>query len=82
MLHSVTKYIAGHNDVLAGALIGRSELITEVFSTSLAFPLIYFQISKLHNVLGGVIDPFASYMIIRGMKTLKVSFLVFRIHTF
>jgi cystathionine gamma-synthase len=58
VLHSATKYLAGHNDVLAGALIGKTDLITKV--------------RQLHNVLGGVIDPFAAYMVIRGLKTLKV----------
>eukprot|EP00245_Coleochaete_scutata_P005499 TRINITY_DN1910_c0_g2_i1.p1 TRINITY_DN1910_c0_g2~~TRINITY_DN1910_c0_g2_i1.p1 ORF type:complete len:413 (+),score=55.01 TRINITY_DN1910_c0_g2_i1:23-1240(+) len=58
VLHSATKFLAGHNDVLGGCISGTTETISAV--------------RGLHNVLGGVIDPFASYMILRGMKTLEV----------
>jgi cystathionine gamma-synthase len=56
VLHSATKYLAGHNDVLAGALAGRADLVASV--------------RQLHNVLGGVIDPHAAYLVNRGIKTL------------
>ena len=42
ILHSATKYIAGHNDVLCGALCGSEKLVQEV--------------RKYHHVLGGVVD--------------------------
>eukprot|EP00741_Cyanophora_paradoxa_P021396 tig00021350_g20655.t1 len=58
VLHSGTKFLAGHNDVLAGALAGRKDLIARV--------------RALHGVLGGVIDPHAAYLLIRGMKTLHL----------
>ena len=58
VVHSATKYLAGHNDVLGGAVVGKEELIEAVRS--------------LHNVLGGVIDPHASYLFLRGLKTLKL----------
>mmetsp|Transcript_29854 Transcript_29854/g.41290 ORF Transcript_29854/g.41290 Transcript_29854/m.41290 type:complete len:472 (+) Transcript_29854:51-1466(+) len=58
VLHSATKYLAGHNDVLAGALVGSKSLVGEV--------------RKLHHVLGGVIDSHAAYMVLRGMKTLEL----------
>lgn len=58
VLHSATKYLAGHQDVMAGALAGRGDLIEKV--------------RKLHGVLGGVVDPHAAYLINRGMKTLSV----------
>jgi len=58
VLHSATKYLGGHNDVLAGALIGSSELIGRV--------------RELHGTLGGTLDPRASYLVLRGMKTLGV----------
>lgn len=58
VLHSATKYLSGHNDVLAGALCGPKELVDKV--------------RVLHNVLGGVIDPHAAYLVLRGMKTLQV----------
>ena len=43
VLHSGTKYLAGHNDVLAGALCGKSDLVA--------------QVRAMHNVLGGTLDP-------------------------
>src|SRR5262245_10654224 len=58
VLHSVTKYIAGHNDVLGGALIGKAGLIR--------------QIRDLHGVLGGVMDPHAAYLALRGAKTMSL----------
>lgn len=58
VIHSATKYLAGHNDVLAGAIAGRSDLVAAV--------------RAMHNVLGGTIDPHASYLLLRGMKTLDL----------
>lgn len=58
VLLSGTKYLAGHHDVLCGALVGRADLISLV--------------RKLQGVLGGVIDPQASYLLLRGMKTLAL----------
>lgn len=55
VLHSCTKYLAGHNDILAGAVLGRSELVEEV--------------RKLHKAMGGVIDPHCCYLLLRGLKT-------------
>lgn len=58
VLHSATKYLAGHNDVLAGALVGRTELISKV--------------REMHGTLGGTLDPHSSYLVLRGLKTLGV----------
>lgn len=58
VLHSGTKYLAGHHDVLCGALCGRADLIDTV--------------RGLHGVLGGVLDPHAAYLLLRGMKTLPL----------
>lgn len=58
VLHSATKYLAGHNDVLAGAIAGRSDLVAAV--------------RGMHNVLGGTVDPHAAYLLLRGMKTLEL----------
>ncbi len=55
VLHSCTKYLAGHNDILAGAVLGKSELVEEV--------------RKLHKAMGGVIDPHCCYLLLRGLKT-------------
>ncbi|MQL87009.1 hypothetical protein Taro_019543 [Colocasia esculenta] len=58
VLHSATKFIAGHNDVLAGCLSGSEELISKI--------------RLYHHVVGGVLNPNAAYMILRGMKTLHL----------
>jgi len=55
VLHSCTKYLGGHNDILAGAVLGRTELIDEV--------------RALHKAIGGVIDPHCCYLLLRGLKT-------------
>ncbi|XP_031396312.1 cystathionine gamma-synthase 1, chloroplastic [Punica granatum] len=58
VLHSATKFIGGHNDVLAGCVSGPLKLISEI--------------RNLHHVLGGALNPNAAYLIIRGMKTLHL----------
>ncbi|KAJ0098393.1 hypothetical protein Patl1_21879 [Pistacia atlantica] len=58
VLHSATKYLGGHNDVLAGCISGSEKVVT--------------QIRNLHHVLGGALNPNAAYLIIRGMKTLHL----------
>ncbi|MFW6209810.1 MAG: trans-sulfuration enzyme family protein [Spirochaetota bacterium] len=57
-LHSCTKYLNGHSDVLAGAIVGRRELVDRC-----AKKLIH---------LGGTLDPHACSMLHRGMKTLDL----------
>jgi cystathionine beta-lyase/cystathionine gamma-synthase len=57
-IHSATKYLAGHNDVTAGAIAGPKELIEPM--------------KKLRRTLGGVLDPHAAWLLLRGMKTLAV----------
>jgi cystathionine beta-lyase/cystathionine gamma-synthase len=57
-VHSCSKYLNGHSDIVAGAVIGRSDLITEITH-------------KL-NHLGGTLDPHACFLLHRGMKTLAV----------
>lgn len=57
-LHSCTKYLNGHSDIVAGAVIGRASLVRKVAH-------------KL-NHLGGVLDPHACFLLHRGMKTLAV----------
>jgi cystathionine beta-lyase/cystathionine gamma-synthase len=57
-IHSCTKYLNGHSDIVAGAVIGREDLITKI----------------LHrlNHLGGSLDPHATFLLHRGIKTLAV----------
>ena len=58
VLHSATKYLAGHSDVIAGAVAGSRLLVDRVRDN-----VIY---------LGGSMDPGAAFLLIRGMKTLGV----------
>ncbi len=57
-LHSCTKYLNGHSDIVAGAVIGRAALVEKITH-------------KL-NHLGGSLDPHAAFLLHRGMKTLAV----------
>jgi cystathionine beta-lyase/cystathionine gamma-synthase len=59
VLHSTTKYIGGHSDVVGGAIVGRDEPLRE----RLAF---------LQNANGGVPGPWDSWLVLRGAKTLAV----------
>ena len=55
VLHSATKYLGGHNDLLAGAVLGSAELVDGIRS--------------LQAITGAVVDPFAAYLLVRGLKT-------------
>lgn len=55
VLHSGTKYLAGHNDILAGAVLGSTELVEKI--------------RNLHKSMGGTIDPHCCYLLLRGLKT-------------
>ena len=57
-LHSCTKYLNGHSDIVAGAVIGRADLVTKITH-------------KL-NHLGGTLDPHACFLLHRGVKTLSL----------
>ena len=57
-LHSATKYLGGHSDLIAGAAIGPRELIA--------------RIREVVINLGGSMDPDAAFLLIRGLKTLEV----------
>jgi cystathionine beta-lyase/cystathionine gamma-synthase len=57
-LHSCTKYLNGHSDIVAGAVIGRADLIKKI-----THKLIH---------LGGTLDPHACFLLHRGLKTLAV----------
>ena len=55
VLHSATKYLGGHNDLLAGAILGSAELVDGIRS--------------LQAITGAIIDPLAAYLLVRGLKT-------------
>ncbi|MGC8734560.1 MAG: trans-sulfuration enzyme family protein [bacterium] len=59
VVHSLTKYINGHSDVIAGAMMTNNE---EIFNL----------VKKHRNMLGGSLSPFDSFLIIRGLKTLNI----------
>ncbi len=58
VIHSATKYLGGHNDLLAGVVLGSEELISGI--------------RDLQGITGAVADPFAAYLLIRGLKTLAL----------
>jgi cystathionine gamma-synthase len=58
VLHSCTKYLGGHNDLLAGVVCGDAALVSLV--------------RDARDVLGGVLDPHAAYLLLRGLKTLPL----------
>mgnify|MGYP001162369635 FL=1 len=57
VIHSTTKYLGGHSDIVGGAVVGRKDLIAELFP------------KKVH--FGGSPDPHACYLLERGMRTLS-----------
>jgi cystathionine beta-lyase/cystathionine gamma-synthase len=58
VMHSGTKYLGGHTDLICGVVAGRRELIEKIHST--------------RTTLGNCMDPHASWMLVRGLKTLAV----------
>jgi cystathionine gamma-synthase len=58
VIHSATKYLGGHNDLLAGAVLGSAALISGI--------------RDLQGITGAVPDPFSAYLLIRGIKTLAL----------
>jgi cystathionine beta-lyase/cystathionine gamma-synthase len=58
VVHSATKYLGGHADLTAGAVVGRSAVVSAI--------------AKLRRSLGGVLDPFQAFLLHRGMQTLPV----------
>ena len=67
VIHSATKYLSGHNDVLAGLIVAKDSEATKVNSQNLSERLFYFQ-----NCAGAVLSPFDSYLAVRGLKTLAL----------
>lgn len=59
VMHSATKYLGGHSDVLGGFLVARTAELGD-------------RLQKLRSMAGGVASPFDSYLLLRGIKTLAV----------
>jgi cystathionine gamma-lyase len=58
VMHSTTKYLGGHSDVIGGAVIGPKRLVD---------PIAFYQ-----NAAGAIASPFDSWLVLRGIKTLAV----------
>lgn len=58
VVHSLTKYLSGHGDVMGGAICGRRDLIDAV--------------RQYRNVLGGILDPQAAFLVNRSLDTLTM----------
>ncbi|TKI24752.1 methionine biosynthesis PLP-dependent protein [Bacillus pumilus] len=59
VIHSATKYLGGHNDVLAGLVVTKGEKLSE-------------DMFQHQNAIGAVLSPFDSWLLMRGMKTLAL----------
>ncbi|MGJ7919732.1 methionine gamma-lyase [Neobacillus sp. LXY-4] len=59
VIHSATKYICGHGDVIAGLVIGKKEFIHNVSRTT-------------QKDIGGTMSPFDAWLLLRGLKTLPI----------
>ncbi|MBI1494508.1 methionine gamma-lyase [Halocynthiibacter styelae] len=60
VLHSATKYLGGHGDVVAGLLVGSEELVTQI------------RLYGMKDMTGAVMAPFNAMLILRGLKTLEL----------
>jgi cystathionine gamma-synthase len=58
VFHSATKYLGGHNDLMAGVVVGSRGLVSAI--------------RDMQAMLGGITDPHTSYLLVRGMKTLGI----------
>jgi cystathionine beta-lyase len=59
VLHSATKYLGGHSDIVAGVIIGSKERLSQIKEYE-------------GSLLGGILDPFAAWLMLRGLRTLGV----------
>ncbi len=58
VIHSATKYLGGHNDLLSGVVLGKKELLGVI--------------REYLKITGGCIDPHSAYLLIRGLKTFEL----------
>lgn len=59
VLHSATKYLSGHGDLIAGLVVSTKEMITKIKSVG------------IKDMTGAVLDPFQAHLLLRGIKTLE-----------
>jgi cystathionine gamma-synthase len=58
VIHSATKYLGGHNDVLGGIVCGKQDLVDEIY--------------RYRELTGPSLDPFSAYLLLRSLKTLAL----------
>jgi cystathionine beta-lyase/cystathionine gamma-synthase len=58
VMHSATKFLGGHHDLMAGCIVGSRKLIDQIW--------------REHTVFGSVADPFAAWLLLRGLRTLAL----------
>ena len=58
VIHSASKYLGGHNDLLAGVVMGSRDRLTDI------------QVAR--GILGGISNPNDAYLLLRGLKTLDL----------
>ena len=58
VIHSMSKYLGGHADALGGMVCGSKELVHRIF--------------HYREITGAALDPFAAYLLLRGLKTLEI----------
>jgi cystathionine gamma-synthase len=58
VIHSATKYLGGHNDLMAGVVVGSHNLVSAI--------------RDMQAMLGGITDPHTAYLLLRGLKTLGI----------
>jgi len=58
VIHSATKYLGGHNDLMGGAVLGSEKLVSRIAASQ--------------QTTGGIIDPASSYLLIRGLKSFSL----------
>lgn len=59
VIHSMSKYIGGHSDIVGGAVIGNQDIVDDIFEHG-------------HQALGAVSSPFNSWLALRGLRTMPV----------
>lgn len=58
VLHSATKYLGGHSDLIAGVVVSSRELVARIWET--------------HHILGSTLGPFEAWLLLRGLRTLEM----------
>ena len=58
VIHSATKYLGGHNDILAGVVVGSNYMVGAI--------------KEAQGILGDISDPHTAYLLLRGIKTLEL----------